>query len=155
MDRARLFSLLIFFLRAVYPTVAQNANVAGTDQHPTFKSNVRVVLVDVVVTDSNDEPVTGLTKNKFQVFEDGKLQKLASFEEHAGIPDVPALSRMGQTSTEHVFERPAGQGWRSGQHPAPRFTEYSDGGPKLCSCPDDQVHQRYSARDAARDLHAE
>ena len=96
MDRARLFCLLVFPLLAVYPTLAQNENVAGTDQQPTFKSNVRVVLVDLVVTNSKNEPVTGLTKDKVQVFEDGKLQTLASFEEHAGIPDVPGLSRMAK-----------------------------------------------------------
>jgi VWFA-related protein len=96
MDAARQFSLLIFSLVVVFPTVAQNENAAGADQRPTFKANVRVVLVDVVVTNTKDEPVTGLTKDQFRVFEDGKLQTVASFEEHAGIPDVPELSRMAK-----------------------------------------------------------
>lgn len=61
---------------------------------PTFKSTVQVVLVDVSVTNSKDEPVTDLKQGQFQVFEDRKAQKIASFEEHAGVPDVPALSRM-------------------------------------------------------------
>jgi len=64
------------------------------DEQTTIRSSVRVVLVDVVVTDSKDEPVTGLPKEQFQLFEDGKPQTLASFEEHAGVPDLPALSRM-------------------------------------------------------------
>jgi VWFA-related protein len=96
MDRARLFSLLIFSLLAVYPAVAQDENAAGTEQQPRFKSSVRVVLVDVVVMNRKGEPVTGLTKDQFEVFEDGKPQTLASFEEHAGIPDVPELSRMAK-----------------------------------------------------------
>ncbi|HTW31260.1 MAG TPA: VWA domain-containing protein, partial [Candidatus Sulfotelmatobacter sp.] len=94
MDRTRLLALVILSLIASGPTVAQNQNTA--DQTPTFKANVRVVLVDVVVTKGNDEPVTALKKEQFQVFEDGKPQTLASFEEHAGLPDVPELSRMAK-----------------------------------------------------------
>lgn len=59
----------------------------------TFHAKVRVVLVDVVVTQGMGEPVTGLPKEDFQVFEDGQPQTIASFEEHSGLPDLPALSR--------------------------------------------------------------
>jgi VWFA-related protein len=51
---------------------------------PTFLSKVRVVEVDVVVTNDRDEPVSGLHKKDFQVFENGKPQSIASFEEHKG-----------------------------------------------------------------------
>ncbi len=50
----------------------------------TIKTNVRRVLVDVVVTDSKGEPVTGLKKEDFEVFEDGKAESIATFEEHHG-----------------------------------------------------------------------
>ncbi len=56
----------------------------------TFQKNVRVVLLDVVVTDSKDEPVQGLQKDNFQAFEDGKPQTISSFEEHQGAPPVQA-----------------------------------------------------------------
>jgi VWFA-related protein len=56
---------------------------------------VRVVLLDVVVSDKSGAPVGGLTENDFHVFEDGKPQKIASFKEHAGAPmklaDMPRL----------------------------------------------------------------
>jgi len=55
---------------------------------PSFESNVRVVLLDVVVTDSKGNPVTGLKQDDFRVFEDGKPQKIASFQEHKGAPVV-------------------------------------------------------------------
>src|SRR5215831_9661026 len=96
MNRLRLFPLLILVFFALSPLVAQKETSTGADQQATFKSNVRVVLVDVVVTNSKDEPVTGLAKDQFQVFEDGKPQAMASFDEHAGIPDVPELSRMAK-----------------------------------------------------------
>ncbi len=55
---------------------------------PSFESNVRVVLLDVVVNDSKGNPVTGLKQDDFRIFEDGKPQKIASFQEHKGAPVV-------------------------------------------------------------------
>ena len=46
----------------------------------TLKLNVRTVLVDVVVTDKNSQAVSGLNKEDFQVFEDGKPQTISFFE---------------------------------------------------------------------------
>ena len=60
--------------------------------NPTFKTKAQLVLVDVVVTDSKRHPVTGLQKDKFEIFESadligrGQRQKIASFEEHNGAP---------------------------------------------------------------------
>lgn len=42
---------------------------------------VRVTNIDVVVTDKDGNPVTGLTKDDFRVYEDGKLQPLTNFYE--------------------------------------------------------------------------
>ena len=44
-----------------------------------------------MVTNAKDDPVTGLPKEQFQIFEDGQSQTLTSFEEHAGLPDMSAL----------------------------------------------------------------
>lgn len=48
---------------------------------PTFRANVNLVLVDVVVRDRG-KPVEGLQKPEFQILEDGKPQLLTVFEEH-------------------------------------------------------------------------
>jgi VWFA-related protein len=45
-----------------------------------------LAVVDVVVTDQNDQPVPGLRKEDFSVFEDGKPQAISIFEEHTGNP---------------------------------------------------------------------
>ena len=42
---------------------------------------VRVTNVDAIVTDKNGEPVTGLTKDDFLVFEDGTPQQITHFAE--------------------------------------------------------------------------
>ncbi len=48
-----------------------------------------MVLVDVVVTDSKDEPITGLEKKDFEILEDGKRQTIAAMEEHKVIHAKP------------------------------------------------------------------
>jgi VWFA-related protein len=45
----------------------------------TAQVEVHVVNVDVSVTDATGKPVLDLTKDDFEVFEDGKLQKVANF----------------------------------------------------------------------------
>jgi VWFA-related protein len=47
-----------------------------------FKTSVRRVIVDVVVSDSLGHPVSGLTAEDFSLFEDGKPQKIRSFDVH-------------------------------------------------------------------------
>jgi VWFA-related protein len=66
-------------------------------QGAAIKSEVRIVLVDVVVTDINGRPVGGLRKEDFQVAEDGRPQTISFFEEHKGaapttisLPPMPA-----------------------------------------------------------------
>jgi VWFA-related protein len=62
--------------------------IAPTKPQVTFKSNSRLVVVDVVVTDSHGEPVTGLTRDDFTVMEDGKPQVVHAFEAHASSPQL-------------------------------------------------------------------
>lgn len=57
---------------------------ADVQSIPTFKAKTRLVLLDVVVTNNKGEPVTGLKKGDFEVFEDGGPQLVLTFEEHKG-----------------------------------------------------------------------
>jgi VWFA-related protein len=58
---------------------------------------VRVVLLDVVVTDGDGNPITGLKESGFRIFEDKKPQNIASFKEHQGAPvivsDLPPMPK--------------------------------------------------------------
>src|SRR5580765_4186957 len=59
---------------------------AGTGQQtPTFRVNVENVEVDAVVTDRDGQFVRGLTKEDFQIFEDGKSQAISTFS----VVDIP------------------------------------------------------------------
>ncbi len=51
---------------------------------------VRVANVDVVVLDRAGKPITGLTKDDFQLFENGKPQPLTNFYEMLSHPAAPA-----------------------------------------------------------------
>ncbi len=68
-----------------------------TAQQPAIKSDVRMVLVDVVVTGAKGQPASGLKKEDFQISEDGKAQAVSFFEEHTdgkvtpvALPEMPA-----------------------------------------------------------------
>ena len=63
---------------------SQTSTSKSNQKVPTFQSKVRVVLVDVLVSTTKGEPVSGLRKDDFRVFEDGKPQTVTSFEEHKG-----------------------------------------------------------------------
>jgi VWFA-related protein len=56
------------------PEIAQSGTV--------IRSNPRLVLVNIVATDSSGRPVHGLKQRDFTVLEDGKTQSLRAFEEH-------------------------------------------------------------------------
>lgn len=67
-----------------------NASSSRTDsgQHSdaTFKVNVKLVNVFVTVTDEHGAPVGGLTKDNFEVEEDGRPQTIAVFDKESAVP---------------------------------------------------------------------
>src|SRR5664280_1261325 len=74
-----------FLLHAVLASfIFAQANPSDSSQpSATIRSNPRLVLLNVVVTNSKGEPVHGLNQHDFSVFEDGKAQSIRSFEEHS------------------------------------------------------------------------
>jgi VWFA-related protein len=85
MQSSRFVLVLVASAFLTCPFFAQNAAPAdGESPMTTLKLNVKTVLVDVVVTDKNGHPVPGLTKDDFQMFEDGKPQAISFFEPNFG-----------------------------------------------------------------------
>jgi VWFA-related protein len=66
----RFVALLISTLLAI-PALPQDAN---------FSTTVKLVVVDCIVTDKNGRPIETLTKDDFQIFEDGKPQQIRTAE---------------------------------------------------------------------------
>jgi VWFA-related protein len=56
----------------------------------TFPSKVELITVDVVVVDKSGQPVSGLTQDDFVVEEDGRPQRIVSFEAVRDLAAPPA-----------------------------------------------------------------
>jgi len=80
-------ALLCFAVVLVHPQTANKVNSSDN----IFKAKVHVVVVDVVVTDRNDQPINGLQKEDFQILEESNPQTIASFEEHKGVTDQATM----------------------------------------------------------------
>ena len=73
---------------AALQTPALRAQDKPSPPEVTFQVEVNYVDVDVVVTDENGKFVTGLAREDFEVFEDGKPQKVDTFT-YVEIPVAP------------------------------------------------------------------
>jgi VWFA-related protein len=95
---SRRCALLLLFLAAIHLYSQTTApEPVHTTPTATIQAKARVVVVDVVVTDSKGEPVAGLNKEDFAIFEEGKPQTVETFEEHKGaaltqvkLPPMPS-----------------------------------------------------------------
>jgi VWFA-related protein len=96
------FALLTCGLAATVLLLSQGAPIASgqnpfsstPDSTLTFKSSSRLVVVDVVVTGRDGNPVAGLDKGDFTILEDGKVQPLQSFEPHVPVKETTALPEL-------------------------------------------------------------
>ncbi len=72
--------VITFVVVALLALVAERPALSrqAPSQRPKFGTSTAAVLVDVVVRDKKGKPVSGLTAEDFQVFEDGVPQKIIS-----------------------------------------------------------------------------
>jgi Ca-activated chloride channel homolog len=80
--------LILGLALAVRTFPAQVPAVAASGQPFTLSATAELVLLDVSVKSVTGEPVAGLTKSNFMVYEDGKLQSVS----HFGSEDVPVTA---------------------------------------------------------------
>ncbi|SFS10641.1 VWFA-related domain-containing protein [Granulicella pectinivorans] len=76
-----------------------------------LQARSRIVVVDVVATDSKGNPVKGLTAADFQLLEDKVPQTIRHFDEHATVAgDAPAIStpKMAPNTFTNVVMAPQG-----------------------------------------------
>jgi len=103
---------LLFAVSSQSQQVQKNAPVAqpGPVAAPAplvEKIDVSVVNVDVSVTDRHGQPVPGLTRNDFEVFEDGKPQPVTNFYlvENAQVHSDKPASGAAEAPPEQRFRR--------------------------------------------------
>jgi VWFA-related protein len=79
--------------------------ISAQDTPPaTLTVNARLVVLDVVVTGKDGKPVEGLGEKDFQVFEDGKLQRIRSVERPAAHALPAATVAEGAAATFNPAE---------------------------------------------------
>lgn len=78
------------------PLGAQAPNSPSQERQSLVEVRTNAVVVDVVVTDHGGKPALGLSKQDFELTEDGKAQAIDFFEEHsvragptAALPNLP------------------------------------------------------------------
>jgi VWFA-related protein len=81
-------------MHAQEPSTQEQAPAPG-ENSTVLRTTVRRVVLDVVVTDAKGSPASGLTKEDFTITEDGKVQRIVSFDAIGFSPDMdyvpPAL----------------------------------------------------------------
>ena len=88
---------------------SQPQNQPPANQPYTIQISSRVVLTDVTVIDRNGNPVHGLPKSAFRIFDNNKPQTIASFEEHTSTPAVkmePASEPAGVYGNDYLLHLP-------------------------------------------------
>lgn len=94
-------ALVVGSVYAQQTPVASQSPASGDSQDVessglVFHQNVRRVVVDVVVSDSQGKPVSGLIARDFSISEDGKAQQIRSFDVHDfdsvsdSLPEAPS-----------------------------------------------------------------
>ena len=105
---ASLCAPLLAAAQAPAPTPTQTP---APDPAATLHVQTNLVVVDVIVTDSHQNPVHNLTQGDFDLKEDGHPQTIKSFEEHTAdqAPTVyhPSLLKRDSGSFTNEFDLPS------------------------------------------------
>jgi VWFA-related protein len=109
--RTRILLAAMLFLATVgahgNPASAQSSDRSNPHETESngliIHQNVRRVVVDVVVSDSNGRPVSGLVANDFSIAEDGKPQHIRSFDIHDFDSISDSLPRPANSLPTNTF----------------------------------------------------
>src|SRR6202795_4872581 len=68
------------------PWAKSSASASSADDGSDIKVDVKLVNIFVTVTDEHGSPVGNLNKDNFQIFEDGRPQKISVFGKESELP---------------------------------------------------------------------
>jgi VWFA-related protein len=88
------FRLVVCLFLTGVVGIAQQPPAPSSDQPPTarFGAATSGVVVDVVVRDSRGRPVLGLTRDDFEIYEDGVPQNVLAFEPYEPTDAPPSVA---------------------------------------------------------------
>lgn len=94
---APVLGLLLILCLPTAPGAAQPAGPAGrSSQLLQHDVSVALKLIQVFVTDEKGNPVPGLAKADFELFDDGKKVEVTDFEDHVSAAAGPADTEAGE-----------------------------------------------------------
>lgn len=136
----------IVFLLLIFPFAAGSQTTPTAPQEGTgrtvVKANTRLVVVDVVATDSKGDPITDLGEQDFTILEDGRPQKISSFTfQHPQAPasrdpqlppNVFTNAPASKTSSLNIILLDASNGeFSSRAYALDELTKYLESGPVI------------------------
>ncbi len=83
-----ILSCILLARVSTVPLLAQTSTASA----PSLTLCARTVIVDVVVTDNHQKPITGLAQQDFTLSEDGHPQQITTFEAHPDPHPQPPLT---------------------------------------------------------------
>jgi VWFA-related protein len=95
---------LLVVLVAGAPVRTQDTPASPAGAQPIFRGGVNVVRVDVIVTDSRGNPITDLSKDEFEIVEDGKPQAIDLFRQIRIEGNTADVARPRQVLTRDTEE---------------------------------------------------
>lgn len=103
---ATVFALMFVLPAALFAQKPESPPPAAADDQPsaTFKSNVEVVQLFFNVKDKRGALIPGLTKDSFDVFEDGKPQTVKYFKAETDLPLTLGIMIDASGSQRRVLE---------------------------------------------------
>lgn len=109
--RLRGIVLLAGLIGGMASARGQTSAQAGAKQPGyTLHTSARIVLTDVTVTDGKGNPVHGLSRSAFHIFDNNRQEELESFQEHRGAQNgsgAYAAAPAGVFSNEYLLHPPA------------------------------------------------
>jgi VWFA-related protein len=100
------------FVWALAIVGAQQRDPPKEQQRPVFRAGTNLVRVDAYPTGKDGHVVEGLTADDFEVFEDGKPQKVETFDFERFETWTPDADRKDPKSQQEAYDLAADPSWR-------------------------------------------
>jgi len=90
----------MLFLSVLFPLRQESAGIEPRHQELQHEVVVQLKLIQVYVVDRDGNPVADMTQDDFELYENGRLQKITDFEKHLLAPFVKKEDRPGEVAAE-------------------------------------------------------